>query len=140
MIFRTYILIIFSLLTLFGKSNSRSCKWAFERVPKDPAHSYCSDQWLTYIYPTADCKPQKDPKGLPTASNCESMQFCNAACPTWRASGLRKMNQATSYMCDILTKKGATRSQDQYTKIKCQILTNVVACDGKGVLVGKDIP
>ncbi|EGG03872.1 uncharacterized protein MELLADRAFT_124044 [Melampsora larici-populina 98AG31] len=142
MISRTYILIIFALLTLFGKSeSSKDCKWAFERVPNNPAYSYCSDHVSTYKYPSADCKPQLQPNGVPIASKCDSNQFPTGPCPTWRASGYHKTNKVVSYMCDFLTKKGATPDKDQYTKIKCEILTNVVYCDGdNGVKVGRDIP
>ncbi|EGF99559.1 uncharacterized protein MELLADRAFT_68504 [Melampsora larici-populina 98AG31] len=142
MISRIYILVIFALLTLFGKGMSnKSCKWAFVRVPNDPAHSYCRDVRDTYKYPSADCKPQLQPNGVPQGSQCDSNQFPNGICPTWRASGVRRVNEVTSYMCDLLTKKGATRDKDQYTKIKCKLLTNVVFCSGdKGVFVGNDIP
>ncbi|KAH9820742.1 secreted protein [Melampsora americana] len=147
---RPYTLILFSLLTLvpYSIGNStpavkyKSCNWGFRVQRYNTTACLCSDQNDTWVYLIEDCKPAIDVKRPPAASKCHSDQFPNIKngnCPTYRAEGDRPRNKITKYACDIMISAGKTMQEDQYFRMKCQTVTNLIRCkEGRGRFVSKD--
>ncbi|KAH9820737.1 hypothetical protein DFH28DRAFT_953127 [Melampsora americana] len=147
---RTYTLILFSLLTLVPYSIEKStpaikhktCNWGFRVRPDNSTESWCSDKTDTWRYPIEDCKPAIDIKKPPAASKCHSDQFPNIKngnCPTYTVQGDRPRNKITKYTCDLMISAGKTRKEDQYFRIECQTVTNLIRCkEGRGKFVSKN--